>query len=313
MKNSRQAPSFQLKEIRPHGTKAFPCAIYQTRALEKGTFVNHHWHDEIEILYFPGGDFRLDINMESFFIRSQCLYFINPGEIHGIITEKSGSFGDDAIVFHPNILSFEAYDATQTELLQPLQNGTLLFPRSIFPEHPAFSLILENFADIIQVFGHHLLANNPPTDVAITNDLTTQLYTKSSLLHILAILSSYHLFTSTNKHPDKRVEDVKTVVSYIKENYKEKIYVKDLASIINMNEQYFCRFFKKIIGRSPIEYVNEYRIKQAIYFLENSDLPVIDIGLECGYHNTGNFLREFKKYTNMTPLRYRKSFLSKTE
>ena len=67
----KQAPSFQLKEIRPHGTKAFPCAIYQTRALERGTFVKHHWHDEIEILYFADGDFRLDINMESFFIRSQ--------------------------------------------------------------------------------------------------------------------------------------------------------------------------------------------------------------------------------------------------
>lgn len=60
-----------------------------------------------------------------------------------------------------------------------------------------------------------------------------------------------------------------------------------------------------------MEYVNEYRIKQAIYFLENSDLPVMEIGLECGYNNTGNFLREFKKYTNMTPLQYRKLFLSK--
>ena len=170
---------------------------------------------------------------------------------------------------------------------------------------------METFSDIIQAFGHHLLGNDPPKDGAITNDLITQLYTKSSLLRILAILSSYHLFTSTKKHPDKKVEDVKTVVAYIKENYKEKIYVRDLASIINVNEQYFCRFFKKVIGRSPMEYVNEYRIKQAIYFLENSDLPVMDICLECGYNNTGNFLREFKKYTNMTPLQYRKLFLSK--
>lgn len=53
-----------LKEIRPHGTKAFPCAIYQTRSVGRGTLVKHHWHDEVGILYFSGGEFRLEINME---------------------------------------------------------------------------------------------------------------------------------------------------------------------------------------------------------------------------------------------------------
>ncbi len=73
-----------------------------------------------------------------------------------------------------------------------------------------------------------------------------------------------------------------------------------------MNEQYFCRFFKKAIGRSPIEYVNEYRIKQAIRLLEETDLPITDVCLECGYNNLGNFLREFRKVTGTTPLQYRK-------
>ena len=41
-----------LKEVRLHGTKSFPCAIYRTHSIKKGVFVKHHWHDEIEILYF---------------------------------------------------------------------------------------------------------------------------------------------------------------------------------------------------------------------------------------------------------------------
>ena len=60
-----QQPSI-LKEIRPHGTKSFPCAIYRTHSVGKGTLVKHHWHEEVEILYFSGGEFRLEINMESF-------------------------------------------------------------------------------------------------------------------------------------------------------------------------------------------------------------------------------------------------------
>ena len=70
----------ELKEVRLHGTKSFPCAIYRTHSIKKGIFVKHHWHDEIEILYFSGGEFRLEVNMESFPIQSECFYFINPGE-----------------------------------------------------------------------------------------------------------------------------------------------------------------------------------------------------------------------------------------
>ncbi len=80
-----------FKEIRPHGTQSFPCAIYRTHSVGKGTLVKHHWHDEVEILYFSGGEFRLEINMESFPIRSESFWFINPGELHSIITETSDS------------------------------------------------------------------------------------------------------------------------------------------------------------------------------------------------------------------------------
>jgi len=54
-----------------------------------------------------------------------------------------------------------------------------------------------------------------------------------------------------------------------------------------------------------MEYINEYRIKQAMRLLEETDLPVTEVCLECGYNNLGNFLRAFKKYTETTPLKYR--------
>lgn len=135
--------------------------------------------------------------------------------------------------------------------------------------------------------------------------MTRQLFIKSSLLRILAVLSRYRLFTPTKKDLDKRVEGIKTVLTYIKKNYKEKIYIHDLAEQLHMNEQYFCRFFKRSIGRSPMEYVNEYRIKQAMHLLDNTSWPVTEVCLECGYNNLGNFLRAFKKYTDTTPLKYR--------
>ena len=294
-----------LKEIRPHGTKAFPCAIYQTRSVGKGVLVKHHWHDEVEILYFSGGQFRLEINMEQFPIRSECLYFINPGELHSIATEQSGSLTEEAVVFSPGILSFDSYDAAQMQLLQPMQNGKIRFPRFLLPGHPAFAPIHAAFTEIMQSFGP-FVEDLSLCDGAVTDDLTSQLYIKSSLLRILAVLSSHRLFTPMEKNHDKRVEVITKTLTYNRENYKEKIYIHDLAKQACMNEQYFCRFFKKAIGRSPIEYVNEYRVKQSLRLLEETDLPITEVCLESGYNNLGNFLREFRKYTGTTPLQYRK-------
>lgn len=294
-----------LKEISLHGTKSFPCAIYQTRPIGKGTLVKHHWHDEVEILYFFGGEFRLEINMEQFFVRSEALYFINPGELHSIYTEKAGSPVEDAVVFSLDILSFDTYDAAQMQLIQPIQNGKMLFPRCLLPNHPGFLPVRDAFLDTMHSFGHTLNEAAPLEKGAVTDDMTNQLFIKSSLLRILAVLSSHRLFTPTEKNLDKRVEGIKAVLTFIRENYKEKIYIQDLASQVHMNEQYFCRFFKKSIGRSPMEYLNEYRIKQAMRLLKETDLPVMEVCLECGYNNLGNFMRAFKKYTEMTPLKYR--------
>lgn len=305
-----QQPSI-LKEIRPHGTKSFPCAIYRTHSVGKGTLVKHHWHDEAEILYFSGGKFRLEINMESFPVCSECLYFINPGELHSIITESTDSHWEDAVVFAPGMLSFDSYDEAQIHLIKPIQSGRLLFPRCITPKHPSFVPIRNAFMQIMHSFGQSAtdgasIEASLSDSSLVTDDLTSQLYIKSSLLHILATLSDHRLFTPTERNLDKRVESIKAVLTYIKDNYQEKIYLADLAAQANLNEQYFCRLFKKAIGRSPMEYINEYRIKQVRRLLEETDLPVTEICLECGYNNLGNFMHEFRRYTGTTPLQYRK-------
>lgn len=292
------AQSPTLKELRLHGTKSFPFAAYKTLFSQKGTMVKHHWHDEVEIVYFSEGNFRLEINMEPFAIRSECLYFINPGELHSIVTETMGS-SEEAIVFSPHILSFESYDPVQVQLIQPIQDGKLLLPRCLLPDHAAFIPIRDTFLDIMETYGQ---------DCEPADDLTHQLYTKASLLRIFALLSAGKLFIPSEKNYDKRVDEIKKIITYIMEHYKEKLYVRDLAALVNMNEQYFCRFFKKAIGHSPMEYTNEYRIKQSMQLLKETDLPVTDICLECGFNHFGNFLKEFRKYTNTTPLKYRKYF-----
>lgn len=55
-----------------------------------------------------------------------------------------------------------------------------------------------------------------------------------------------------------------------------------------------------------MEYVNEIRIRRAAEMVISTDNLIMDICLDCGFNNLGNFLREFKKYTGTTPRLYKK-------
>ena len=126
---------------------------------------------------------------------------------------------------------------------------------------------------------------------------------------MLALLEDANLLTAEVSSQDRRVDVLKESITYMRNHYSEKIYISDLADLANMNEQYYCRFFKKAIGKTPIEYLNELRIQRSMRLLQSSQKSVLEISLECGFNNLGNYMRTFKKVTGTTPLQYRKSFL----
>ena len=278
-------------------TQDFPCAFYQTGTRIKGNMVKHHWHEEVELsLFFRVESFCLEVkygNVSTF--QRNVFMLLIPGNFTVFLLKKNGGCVENAVVFHMDMLSSAyALDQIQTNLIQPVQNGSIQFPRCLRKNEPAFEPVRKSYEEIRNVFGGDSFRENYYDGEAVTDDITRQLFIKSALLRILAVLSANNLFEVTEKNHDHRIETIKTTLTYIQENYKEKIYIRDLAGLIGMNEQYFCRFFKKVIGRSPMEYVNEYRIKKAIHYLKESDLTVTEICLECGYNNLGNFLREFR-------------------
>lgn len=57
--------------------------------------------------------------------------------------------------------------------------------------------------------------------------------------------------------------------------------------------------------RTPIEYLNYYRLERASYLLTSTDLPVTQVAMDCGFNDLSYFIRSFKKYRGITPKKYR--------
>lgn len=298
-----------LQEKRVHGTKTFPCSLYRSKGNRERLIVKHHWHREIELLYFMKGSFQIEINMEQYHIEQECICFINSGELHSV--SSCSPFMEHAVLFYPGMLTFEEPDKSQKNLLLPLLENKVTLPRFIKKEDAAFRFVRNEILQIEEAILTGIAKNQEPLDAPMetSEDMARQLLVKASLLKIIAYLQKYGLIYGEPEKTDYRVEIIKRVLSYIQKNYDKKIYNRDLAGIANMNEQYFCRFFKQRIGKPPMEYVNEYRIKQAKKLLAGTDKQVTLISLECGFNNLGNFMRKFREEAGTTPLKYRKKEL----
>ena len=102
----------------------------------------------------------------------------------------------------------------------------------------------------------------------------------------------------------RRIEHLKNVIAMIEEHYDECITLDDLARSAGMNAKYFCRYFHEMTHRTPIDYVNYYRIEQACFKLATSNDSIADIGMSCGFNDVSYFIKTFKKYKGVTPRKY---------
>ncbi len=94
-------------------------------------------------------------------------------------------------------------------------------------------------------------------------------------------------------------------MEYICAHIGEHLTLESIAETACMSRTYYCSVFKALNGITPWEYVNIKRIDSARSLLRDTDSLILDIALQCGFNNSANFNRIFKKTTGLTPQQYR--------
>lgn len=74
-----------------------------------------------------------------------------------------------------------------------------------------------------------------------------------------------------------------------------------------MSPSYFCRFMKKQFDLTPLEFLNEYRISEAVGLMETTDKKIMEIAEMTGFSNVNRFTETFKKMYGCRPMDYRNS------
>lgn len=104
---------------------------------------------------------------------------------------------------------------------------------------------------------------------------------------------------------DNRI--AKTVL-YIRKHLNEVIELEKLAEISCLSKDHFIRLFKKELGTTPLQYINQKKIEKAQLLLITEELAVKEIAFQLAFEDYSYFNRLFKKITGVTPQEYRRLY-----
>lgn len=98
------------------------------------------------------------------------------------------------------------------------------------------------------------------------------------------------------------------IVQYINDHLSENISIDQLSKRAEMSKSHFFRCFKNTFGQSPVEFINQSRVKKAKELLAKTTLSMDEISGVCGYNNISYFIRQFKQQEQITPYQFKKQF-----
>lgn len=225
-----------LKENIHYGTKEHPISRlhFDTGA---GTpypeyfFVARHWHHYMEILYIEKGSFEFEINLQSFTLSQGDICILNPGDLHQIKGNSSDT-KHNVILFDPCILDFSYEDEMQEKCIRPLINQLALLPNIYHCGSSIHAALSPKIKALM--------------DTAAEMDYGWYMTSKLLILDIISSIYTANLMQSVqNAHAQtnqKKIQNYKSVISYMEHNYNQPVTLQDLADTIPCNSQYLCRF-----------------------------------------------------------------------
>lgn len=286
---------YLIKQDVPHRDPGFPFNVFHIIPPDK-EILHLHWHDDWEIIYFIRGNATFYIGSETVKPEPGDLLFVNKGLIHTGFADDDDPIEYYAVVFHPSLAGSSMADAYHMQITNPYLSGKSFFPLRL-------SVNDEFYPAVSDIVGQ-LMAEYSKKDTGF------QLAIRS-MLHLLLVRLSRRLQlqgpSGAAGHSDaEQTEKFKELIAYVEQHYPEKLTVQQAAGIVNLSEYHFCRTFKKITGKTFVEYVNLLRINAAEQLLLHSNDPVTEIAFNVGFGSVNYFSQMFRQYKRHSPSQCRK-------
>ena len=255
-------------------------------SIDPGSYIPMHWHRAVEIIYMQAGSLDVTVESENFTIRKGDCIVINGNVLHSTKCTSPNT----AILLQIPLDFMEKYIPDLGQLIFLFDFRTK--DQRLQTKQTMLKTILEQLQIIndVRPDGYLLRFNS------LIFELLFQLY------HNFAV----KILQSNTSQEKKDMDRLEPVLNYISEHYREPISLNEIAEVACLQTGYFCRFFKKKMGITFLEYQNEYRLSFIYRDLITTRDPVHVILERHGFTNYKLFRRMFLEHFGNTPTQIRK-------
>lgn len=251
-----------------------------------------HWHEDIEYIRALDGRIAYEINGQKITVHEGDAVIVNARQMHYGFSDDRTDCRFMCILFNPKLLS------VHTEILEKY-----FLPVTSHPKLPYIYLQASNpdHMHIIEQFER------------IFNDFQCQ-KDRFELLIISRLLKAWQgLFTLLSPmltpYPaaaDEHIAVQKNMLLFIYKHYASSLTLQDIAKSGGVCRSKCCLIFKKYMRRTPIEFLNTYRLEASIRLLSETSMTVTEIALACGFQSPSYYTETFRHYKGCTPSAYRR-------
>lgn len=246
-------------------------AVFRRR---RGVACLPHFHDFCEIIFvLRGKGIHVVDNVASRFSAGDIL-IIKPGQIH--YYRDLCEFSLVCVLIAPEAL----------QLAEPF------FRRACSNQ---FRLSRDGFQDAL--------------DLLRAIEDSTRTLAKRFALELVEMLGKESLIEEERLEPARFASadiesSLKPALSLLEQGFDRPIKVRDLCDASFLSERSLYRHFIAVTGRSPIVYLNDLRLHQAMLLLKRGGLRIVDVAFQVGFNDLSYFHRQFSRMTGLPPGRW---------
>ena len=281
------------KELKQHGNEQFPFLVsYQKLSeYESGSFM-WHWHPEIEITYVQKGTMCYKVNHMVYHLKEGDIVFNNSGALHSGTMEDQKDCSYIPVTFDPRLIYGFFQSTINSKYVDPVLQDSLLPALCINQSEPWHRPFREYLLRIID------LDKKKPDFYELDITICLQSMWRLLLEHII-----YE--PQASRENSLEYDRIKKILSYIEENYQNKITVNDIARHIHLCESECTRLFKRHMNTTLFAFLQEYRIERSLELLQAGE-PISAVADKAGFSDPNYYSKVFARIKGCSPREYRK-------
>ena len=281
------------KELKQHGNEQFPFLVSYPKLseYESGSFM-WHWHPEIEITYVQKGTMCYKVNHMVYHLKEGDIVFNNSGALHSGTMENQKDCAYIPVTFDSRLIYGFFQSTVNSKYVDPVIQDSMLPAICIDQSEPWHKPFREYLLRIID------LDEKKPDFYELDITICLQSMWRLLLEHI-----TYE--PQASRENSLEYDRIKKILSYIEENYQNKITLNDIAGHIHLCESECTRLFKRHMNTTLFAFLQEYRIERSLEFLQD-DQPVSAVADKAGFSDPNYYSKVFAKIKGCSPREYRK-------